>query len=233
MPDPLTMLQRLAGLIAAAPAGGSIAARLAQACVPLLGVDGVSITLHAASQNRLTLAVTDPVAAELERLQDVLGQGPCWDAEKHGSPQIATLSTADERLWPQFVPAARQQVGTRTIVGLPMSPHGHTIGVLSTHQLDLTELPAGIESSLLLADVVGAVLLGDQQQNNLETGDGPWSGRALVHQATGMIIAQLRVSPQDALAILRAHAFAHDTNLETTADQVLRGTLTFGKDSNS
>src|ERR1700712_6011646 len=113
--DKATLLRQLAGLLATGPPGVSLAARLAQACVTLLEVDGASITLEAAPPNRVTLAATDQIAAELEQLQDVLGQGPCWDAYLSGAAQTTDLTPEHDRLWPQFGPAAREAVGPRTI----------------------------------------------------------------------------------------------------------------------
>ena len=46
------------------------------------------------------------------------------------------------------------------------------------------------------------------------TDSGAWSSRAGIHQATGMVIAQLGISPDDALAVLRAHAYAEDIPLD-------------------
>ena len=54
-----------------------------------------------------------------------------------------------------------------------------------------------------------------------------WSDRAQVHQAVGMVVAQLRVSTEDALAILRAHAFAEGTNLDVIAALILERRLDF------
>jgi hypothetical protein len=44
-----------------------------------------------------------------------------------------------------------------------------------------------------------------------------------------MVIAQLRVGPDDALAILRAHAYAHDTTLAEIAEQVVDRRLDFSR----
>jgi hypothetical protein len=43
-----------------------------------------------------------------------------------------------------------------------------------------------------------------------------------------MVVAQLGLSPQDALGILRAHAFVHDTPLAEIARQVVTRRLDFG-----
>jgi hypothetical protein len=229
--DKQALLRELAVMLATGPSGLSLAARLAQACVSLLQVDGASITIEAATPNRITLAVTDQIAAELEQLQDVLGQGPCWDAYLTGTTQTTDLSPVQDDRWPQFGPAARQTVGLRTVFGLPMQPQRQTLGVLSVHLADMSELPIGLEQSLFVADTVGAALLTDPQQDDPFGQGGPWSGRTQVHQATGIVIAQLRIPPADALAVLRAHAYAHETGLDDIAEQILRGTLTFGTDN--
>jgi hypothetical protein len=225
--DKATLLRQLAVLLANGAPGLSLAARLAGACVALLEVEGASITVEAATPNRVTLAATDQISAELEQLQDVLSQGPCWDAYLSGSPQTTNLIPQQDWLWPQFGPAAREAVGSRTLFGLPMTPQGQTLGVLSVHLAGTVELPIGLEDSQFLADTIGAALLLDPQQHDPYGQAGPWSGRSQVHQATGMVIAQLRIPANDAMAILRAHAYAHNTGLDDIAQQILRGTLTF------
>ena len=54
-----------------------------------------------------------------------------------------------------------------------------------------------------------------------------WSSRATVHQATGMVIVQAGVPAVDALAVLRAHAYATDQTLTEVADQVVSRRLDF------
>jgi len=48
-----------------------------------------------------------------------------------------------------------------------------------------------------------------------------------------MVVAQLRVGPEDAAAVLRAHAFAHATTLETVSLWVLDRTLDFSDPDSS
>ncbi|BFO13754.1 hypothetical protein SHKM778_01420 [Streptomyces sp. KM77-8] len=63
----------------------------------------------------------------------------------------------------------------------------------------------------------------------LRDGDEPWLGGLAadhdrVHQAVGMIMAQLNIGADEALARLRADAFAHDrTALEVALDVISRG----------
>jgi hypothetical protein len=48
-----------------------------------------------------------------------------------------------------------------------------------------------------------------------------------VHQASGMVAAQLGVSIGEALIRLRAYAFAHDRSLTAVADDVVARELRF------
>jgi len=57
--------------------------------------------------------------------------------------------------------------------------------------------------------------------------DGLAIHRVAVHQATGFIVAQLGVSPEQALLRLRAHAFVEARPVNEVARQVVDGTLRF------
>lgn len=223
------MLVQLARLVAVGARDQPLAFRLGQACREILGVAGASVTVASATPNRVTLCVTDQISARLEELQDVLSQGPCWDAYLTGSAQMTDLGAEDDRRWPEFGPAARESVGRRIVYGLPMRPGEDVLGVLSVH-LDHGELPLGVEAALFLADTVGAALLLDPQVRSGTTEAGPWAGRAQVHQATGMVVAQLRVPAADALAILRAHAYAENATLQEIAEQVINRDVNFEMD---
>ncbi|HET7763252.1 MAG TPA: ANTAR domain-containing protein, partial [Phycicoccus sp.] len=60
-----------------------------------------------------------------------------------------------------------------------------------------------------------------------EAGRGPWAERAEVHHATGMVVAQLLVAEDDALALIRAHAYSHDQSVARSAHEILAGRLVF------
>ena len=64
-------------------------------------------------------------------------------------------------------------------------------------------------------------------------GNGPWSAQAQVHQAAGMVIAQLGVGPEDALALLRAHAFADGASMAVFARAVVERRLDFSIEDDS
>ncbi|RYJ02684.1 MAG: ANTAR domain-containing protein [Actinomycetales bacterium] len=53
------------------------------------------------------------------------------------------------------------------------------------------------------------------------------SARAEVHQATGMVISQVGVRPEDAMALLRGQAFANGTTLLDVARQIVQRHINF------
>ncbi|WP_246486320.1 ANTAR domain-containing protein [Kribbella qitaiheensis] len=98
---------------------------------------------------------------------------------------------------------------------------------MSLYLRGATEVAEADDTAQFLANSVGVALLRDPSQGDGVEGAGAWSSRSRIHQATGMVIAQLRLSADDALAILRAHAYANDTNLADIADQVVGRRLHF------
>jgi AmiR/NasT family two-component response regulator len=60
--------------------------------------------------------------------------------------------------------------------------------------------------------------------------DGSAGNRAEIHQAKGMVLVQLGISAEDALARLRGHAFAEQRLLIDVARDVVTRRLVFAKD---
>jgi ANTAR domain len=221
--DRAAVLGRLARLVAAADPRQQLAVRLCEASTALIGGSGSSISINTDDiGNRMTLAATDPLSAQLENLQDVLGEGPCRDAYRLNAPVITDLRGPANRLWPEFTRSALEATGDVTLHCFPMRPAGQPFGVYSVYTHDGLREPADVVQ--FLADAVGAAVLHDTASH--ETDDA-WESRSVVHQATGMVIVQLRVRPEDALAIMRAHAFAHDATVNEIAEQIVSRRLDF------
>jgi hypothetical protein len=231
MTDRTAILAKLARLAAANAAHQHLAERLCEASRLILGADGAWITVQDGSGARVPLSATDQVAATLEDLQDVIGQGPCHDAYQERKATTMTVRDQPDLEWPEFSRAAWHRVGSVRIHAYPMRPGADTFGVLSIYFTTPREPAEPHESAQFLADAVGAALLRDPVPREGNLGEGMLSTRAELHQATGMVIAQLHIPPEDALAILRAHAYAHDNTLADIAHQVISRQLDFRGDS--
>jgi hypothetical protein len=226
--DKAAVLAQLARAIAARDHQSPLPLRLCEACVEILGADGAAITLAYTGSERVTLCTTDPAAARLEDLQDVLGQGPGPEAYTSGEAVVAHLDDTDSKTpWLMFADAAHAALGfSATIYALPIRPETKVLGVLTLYQERSRPLAQDLGAAQFLADALGAALMRDTDAHS-ELAPGPWAARARIHQATGIVVAQLHVSSDDALALLRAHAYAHDTTLDTIAAEVVDRRLDF------
>jgi hypothetical protein len=232
MTDPERVLVRLARLVTR-ELDRPLVDRLSLACRDFLAVDGAAIVLgHGAAPRQLTYS-TDERAARLEDLHDVLGEGPSVDAYRHGRIVTGVLRSGETRPWPLFTPAALNVIGVATIHAIPIRAADHVVGVLTLHQLGEDRPPPDPEEAQFLADAVGAAVLaepssyGDARAGSGDQGSESWHRQAVIDQATGMVMVQLGVAAEDAMALLRAHAFAHSQSLTDIASRTLARELDF------
>jgi hypothetical protein len=224
------LLVRLARAVATTPIEHALSERLCMACRDLAGADAAALSMTYDSNDRMTLFATDDLAAQLEELQDVFGEGPAHTAAHTGAVAVCHVSEGSSSPWPHFAVAAQERVGAATVHAVPMMPDGETIGVMTLYQGDHGEdRPLALPQDTLtrLAAATAAALVRDPDATAEEVERGPWQSRARIHQATGMVVAQLAMPPDDALAVLKAHAYAADTTLEDVASRVLSRTLRF------
>jgi hypothetical protein len=229
MADVDDLLSRLAkGLATANDVERPLPDRLCRAAATLLACDGGAITLAYAYVERVTLCATDDTALIIEEAQDVMGQGPGHDAFSTGTYSRFDLLDVDgpDPRWPLLETEALTALAPVVIHALPMGPRGErVIGVLTLYQGGV-DREIDLDSALVVARVLAAALVADGPTAT-EAGQGPWAERAEVHQATGMVVAQLGIPEDDALALLRAHAYSHDQSVGQSAHAVVSRALTF------
>jgi ANTAR domain-containing protein len=228
--DRTALLTRMARLIGGTAGDLPLETRLCHVYLQILGGEGAALTLAYTSPDRVTLCATDDIAARLEDLQDVLGEGPGPTAFRTEEITVADLRSEQER-WPLFADAARKIPGTGLLYAVPLRPHNaEVIGVLTIHQQDPNRPDP--DQSQFLANAIAAALV-QEAPDESELVVGPWANRSRIHQATGMVVAQLRIRPDDALALLRAHAFSHNLSLTAVAERVTSRSLHFTDDPES
>src|SRR4051794_924291 len=152
------ILSRLIAVSTAGPRRDRVR-RLGTLCREVLGADGASITVDSSTANRVTLAATDPMAARLEDLQDVLGEGPCREAYDVSQPVATRVDDDVDPRWPEFSRSALAAVGPLTIRCFPIHPAGRPVGVLSSYVSDGRTLDENQSIAQFLADALGVALL--------------------------------------------------------------------------
>jgi hypothetical protein len=219
------LIPQLAREVARLPEASDRHTRMCLAMCRVLGTDGGSMTIDNLSPNRQTLCVTDEVAALLESAQDVVGEGPCVHAFLNNATVVADFDHV-ERTWPNFAARVRP-VAVEKLIALPIHAGEAVLGVVSMYQRRSASLACELADAEFLVDVVSASII-DIAATQFELhGLESWPKRREVHQATGMIVAQLAISDVDALAILRAHAYATDSDLAAVSHEVLSRRLVF------
>jgi len=226
MADRGALPARLARAVADGPPGFPRARRICEALRELLGADGASVTLNNLTVNRVTWCAEDQRAAELENLQDVLGEGPCRDAFGSRLPVSTGMGRWAASRWPLFIPAAERVIGPHGVLwSLPMRTAGEVIGTISLYRLAGGALAEPVDAAQVLADAAAVMLLTDPAAGSEVPDADPWTSRSVVHQAVGILMAQLGTGAGGALAVLRSRAFTTGTQLAQVARAVVDGTL--------
>jgi hypothetical protein len=201
---------------------------LSQACVEVLPITGAGISLT--DEIRVPLGASDPIAARAERLQTTLGQGPCLSAAEAAEPLIADLETIAAQ-WPMFHREFVTQTPYRSVVSVPLLARD---GITGLGALDLYLTMAEAAPDFFLSQITSAiaapissVLFHHQGARANPNALPPWLNNASVTQrmhvwvAAGILMEHAGIANDDALAALRAHAFAHNQTLDDTADQLM------------
>jgi hypothetical protein len=212
-----------------------LAEQICRACVRGLDIDGAAISLFTARTHRETLFATDPIAVLLEDLQFGLGEGACMDAATTGRPVWAPdLSDPAETMrWPVYAAAVVEQARVRAVFALPLQWGVINLGVLDLYRAAPGPLSGAQQRDAISAADAAALMLLDLRTDpgEITAWDRSWSTRAEIHQATGMVVAQLGISSHDAFARLRAHSFAEHRMLGEVAEDVVARRLTFSRDT--
>ncbi|KOG30738.1 diguanylate cyclase [Streptomyces resistomycificus] len=214
------------GVRGAGPA--EIPGRLCGVAVTLLPVVGASVSLRSDGMP-VQLSASSEKAAHLSEVQATLGDGPCMYAAEIGAPVLASdlVAGRDARRWPVFAREATA-AGVRAVYSLPLGNEAVCVGTLDLYRDTPGELSLrDLRTAQLVASVMTTALMAlPRGEENGPGGEESWlSGLATDHdeiyQAVGMMMVQLGVGSDEALARLRAHAFVHDrTALEVAHDVV-------------
>jgi len=230
MDDRSLALNRLAEVIAASSVESPLSLRMSVACASILGADGASLTLGYAELNRVTLCATDEFSARLEDVQEVIGEGPSYDAYRRRTIVTTRIDGVVDRRWPLFSEAAKGALGAAcTIYAFPIKPGPQTMGVATFYQVAGSALSIDPQVGQFLVNAVGVALVADPDvlDEDRLTKEESWASQARMHQAIGMVMAQLHIKDDDALALIRAHAYAHNTTLSQITEEILQRHLDF------
>jgi hypothetical protein len=224
------MDDRYTSALEALRAAGQQPGTFARPFVDVLPVAGASVSTVGPMLGSQTLSATDELAARLDELQFDLSEGPCWDSLAARRPVLEpSLAAPSAQRWPNFGPAASAQ-GVNAIFAFPLVVGTLPIGAVDLYSLEhMTLTLAERKQASAMSDIISRHILRRAIDGSVdvdEDGANAFS-RRVIHQATGVVIAQLQLSPDDARLVIQGHAFAEGRPMKEIAEQILDGGLSF------
>jgi len=218
---------KLATALASLSREESLTARLCEASRRMLDADGAAMTLDYTGAGRLLVHATDEMSAKLDDLQDVLGEGPSVEAAHTGEVVVARLGDSDVSRWALLSDRLSDVGFVGTLVAVPLRAELSILGVLSLHRRG-PDRDVDLSSANFLGVTVGTAILQDPRVGLPDQlVSDAWAERAQIHQATGMIVAQVGVRAEDAMALLRGQAFARNATLMDVARDIVARRINF------
>ena len=136
--------------------------------------------------------------------------------------------------WPVYSPAVCD-AGVRAVFAFPLQVGAGRLGVLDVFRARPGPLSADeLRQALTFAEVAVTTLLDGQSAAAPGTAadglDEAMDSRVEVFQAQGMVMVQLGIPISDALARMRAHAYAESRPLAEVARDIVARRLRFDRD---
>jgi hypothetical protein len=205
--------------------------RLCEVLRDTMSMDAATLSLFTDTPHRQLLGATSEVGLRLEKLQFGLGEGPCVTAARTGVEVVVNDLRRELTEWPLFGPCAQEQLpDVGAIYAFPLQVDARrTLGavdLLSHHPLDPT--PEIIERGAVAAHAASLALL-SAYQATLDRGRlPPWEPEDILdsywgptHAAVGLLVAELDITDDEALARMRAHAFGSGRPLPDIAHEIV------------
>ncbi|MFE9003304.1 GAF and ANTAR domain-containing protein [Streptomyces sp. NPDC007875] len=194
--------------------------RISESAVDLVdGCDAAGILmLH--GKRVESLAPTDSLVVRSDRLQERLGEGPCFDAARRlGGERVFRIRdfTQPEERWPAFVSQARD-LGIGSMMGFLLYTEQENLGALDLYSTRPAAFTKASETAGWLLASHAAVAFSsartaDQLQQAIET-------RHTIGEAMGILIERLKITEDDAFALMRRVSQERNVKLRDLARQI-------------
>ncbi len=190
--------------------------------------DSAALTLFGPGLVETLAAASDSCAKAAQDLEFTLGEGPARDTMTICRVVQATGPAIRQR-WPHWGPAV-ERLGITSIATTPVELTGVALGVLTLFGPRRRSEGDYLGRLRAVTDTVAHILLPVDGPN--ETGDHgvrcalleDADDRTVVHQATGVVSVQNGCTIPEALALIRARAFAEDRPVGSIAADIVART---------
>ncbi len=196
------------------------------ACAAVGSADMVGITMLVDGRAR-TAVFTDDTAPQIDAAQYETGVGPCLDAFRHQA--VYRIDDMDgDRQWPPFSEAAAAH-GIRSSLSVPLVARHEGVGALNFYSRTLAafsddDVHVGLQFATQAAIVLAnAQAYWDARQLGEDMAEAMRS-RAIIDQATGILMGAQCCSADEAFQILVRASQRENRKLREIADEVVART---------
>jgi GAF domain-containing protein len=195
---------------------------LAVACVD--GADYCGVSLVTKGKDITTVGATDPIAAEVDRLQYEAGEGPCLSsiADK------ATFKLDDigsDRQWPTFSGAAVDK-GVNSLLAFVMQISDESLAALNLfarkpHAFSQEDVRVGAIFASHAAHTLANAQTHEADQQQAQQLEEALATRGVISNAVGILMAQEGLNRDDAFGMLRSTSQKLNMKLRVIAEGVV------------
>jgi GAF domain-containing protein len=186
---------------------------------------GLSCGMTMQSNGRpVTVACSDPVAAQVDEVQYQLDDGPCLHAMRDGH-MVRIEDTAEKAGWPEFETQAASY-GIRSCLALPLSADGKPVGALNLYARTASAFGAAEtrRAENFAENASGALTLAIRLASHaalIEQLRSSLTSRTVIDHALGIIMAREHCTQARAFAILRTASQNSNVKLRDIASAVV------------
>jgi hypothetical protein len=199
----------------------ALEALTASAANNISGVDFASVSVRRKDRSLDTVAATDPLALDLDKIQYELGEGPCYDAVTDERIVVVNDLAAHDTPYPRFAPRALE-FGVRAQTAIQLAHNSEQAGLnlyARTPQafdhttMQMAELFSN-QAALLLGYARQVGSLGEALQSRQDIGT-----------AVGITMQRYGVDRDQAFRFLIRNSNDRNIKLRTIAAQIIDGTF--------
>jgi len=192
------LLSEAAHDLAGRPSDGTTLEHVVELCVDSVpGCAWAGITLIEAGEIR-TLAASHELIVTIDKLQDELGQGPCFEVLSRRETVVSNDVPHDPR-WPEWGSRAAE-AGVEVLRGLCLFADDDAAGALTLYARDGSFDQQAILEGQALAGHASVALATSLKERQLREA---LERRTVIGQATGILIERLSLSPDQAFALMQ------------------------------
>ena len=165
-----------------------------------------------------TVAASDDVVEESDRLQDELDEGPCRDSSWHRETLLSSDLVADAR-WPRWA-AKVAGLGIASVLAVELtSVEDRRIGAINLYWTQRREFTADdIAFANIFARHAALALAQSMNEAGLNTA---LDTRKLIGQAQGILMERYNLDEARAFEVLRRYSQDHNVKLRRVAEDLI------------